>query len=186
MKAFIGALFITTLVWQACAQTSSQGAQAGTAAPALHLYQTLPDAEETKLLRGIITKADILTDTSFGWYQKNLQYFKPNTEAVAAIKPKVGQVQIVLFAGTWCHDSQQILPKYLSTLEAAGFNEEQLTIIACDRAKTTIANLHRAFNITNVPTLVLLKNGKEVGRIVEYGNTALMDAELATLFKKVE
>ncbi len=35
--------------------------------------------------------------------------------------------------------------------------------------------------ITNVPTIIVLKNGKEVGRVVEYGASGKWDEELASL-----
>jgi thiol-disulfide isomerase/thioredoxin len=132
-----------------------------------------------------VDRAQIINDTAFGWYANTLKYFRPNAEAVSTIKGKTDSMYILLFAGTWCEDSQQILPKYLSTLDAAGLPADRVTIVATDRAKTAVANLHKTFGITNVPTLIMLKHGKEVGRIVEYGSTALMDKELAALAEKM-
>jgi thiol-disulfide isomerase/thioredoxin len=149
------------------------------------LYAEAKDRDSTKMLLGFVDRAQITNDTAFGWYANTLKYFKPNAEAVSTIKGKTDSMYILLFAGTWCEDSQQILPKYLSTLDAAGLPADRVTIIATDRAKTTVANLHKTFGITNVPTLIMLKQGKEVGRIVEYGSTALMDKELAALAEKM-
>jgi hypothetical protein len=39
------------------------------------------------------------------------------------------------------------------------------------------------FNIKNVPTIIALKEGKEVGRVVEYGKTGKWDAEVAEIVK---
>lgn len=150
------------------------------------LYQVLPDAEEKKFLMGIITAADIKGDTSFSWYAETLKYYRPNKELVDAFKAKAGQFQLVLFAGTWCHDSQAILPKYIACAEAAGLADSVITIIGTDRQKTTLANLHKVFNVTLVPTMIVMKEGKEVGRITEYGNTGLPDAELAALMGKLD
>jgi thiol-disulfide isomerase/thioredoxin len=150
------------------------------------LYQVLPDAEEKKLFLGILTVADIKGDTSFKWYGETLKYYRPNKELVEAFKAKTGKYQLVLFAGTWCHDSQAIIPKYFACAEAAGLADSVITIIGTDREKSTIANLHKVFNVTLVPTMIVMKEGKEVGRITEYGNTGLPDAELAALLGKLD
>lgn len=157
-----------------------------TASHAQLLYETRPDAEEGKLLYGIIRLQDIKQDTSFKWYAQTLQYYKPNAALVAQLKARAGQLHYVLFTGTWCHDSQAITPKYFACMEAAALPESALTIIATDRDKKTIAGLHSAFGILNVPTLIVMKAGKEVGRITEYGSTGLPDAELADLLSKLQ
>ncbi len=147
------------------------------------LYETLPDAEEKKILKGFITKAQLSEDPDFAWYGETLKYFKPNKEAVAIIAEKAYDYQVLLFLGTWCHDSHQIVPKYLATLEAAEFPDHRMVIIALDRQKNGHGNLHRPLNIVNVPTIMVMKDGLEVGRIVEFGNGERADVQLAALFK---
>jgi thiol-disulfide isomerase/thioredoxin len=151
----------------------------------LNLFEVVPDAEEKKFLKGFISKEQITNDADFAWYQQNLKYAKPNKEYVDIIKPKAYDFQIMLFLGTWCHDSQQILPRYFALLEAAEFPEHRMTLIACDRQKVAPANVNRPLNVTLVPTLIVLKDGKEVGRIVEFGESGLVDKELAELVKKI-
>ena len=41
-----------------------------------------------------------------------------------------------------------------------------------------------AFNVVNVPTIIVMKDGKELGRVVEYGNTGKWDKELADILNK--
>ena len=149
------------------------------------LSGTYPDSAETKILVGFISKQQITEDTVFAWYKQNLKYSRPNKEYVDIIKPKATDFQLILFTGTWCHDSQQIIPKYFTLLEAAGFPEQKMTIIACDRQKNAPANIQRPLNVVNVPTLMVMKDGKEVGRIVEYGESGLPDKELAEIVGKM-
>ncbi|HSC54829.1 MAG TPA: thioredoxin family protein [Phnomibacter sp.] len=149
------------------------------------LFEVLPDSAEKKLLMGIVALQDIKGDTCFAWYPAALKYYKPNAALVKAFKEKAGQFSLLIFTGTWCHDSQQITPKYFACLEAAGIPETAYTIVATDRHKTTIAHLHSVFQVVNVPTIIVLKNGKEVGRIEEYGKTGLPDQELAGLMQSL-
>lgn len=149
--------------------------------PPLQLFEILKDKDSSKMLRGIVTKDQILNDTAFHWYYDNIKYFKPDTNAIKVLQFQKDSINIIVFGGTWCHDTQNLLPKYLSLLEAAQFPEDHLTLIMVDRMKTTINNLQKPFHITNVPTCIVMKNGKEIGRIVEYGKTAFVDKELGDL-----
>ncbi len=152
---------------------------------ALNLYEVVPDSAEKKYLKGFIGKDQITNDADFGWYKENLKYAKPNKEYVDIIKPKAYDFQIMIFLGTWCHDTQQILPKYFALLEAAEFPDHRLVLIACDRQKTEPSKIYRSLNVVNVPTLIVLKDGKEVGRIVEFGASGQVDKELAEIVKKM-
>ena len=57
-------------------------------------------------------------------------------------------------------------------------------MIGVDRSKKTIQHLAEAFGVINVPTIIVMKNGKEVGRVVEYGKYGLYDKELAEILSK--
>jgi thiol-disulfide isomerase/thioredoxin len=152
----------------------------------LKLYEVIPDDKEKKTLRGLLTKEQITKDTAFGWYADNLKYFRPDSTIVKDIRSKADKIEIVLFCGTWCHDSQQLIPKYISTLEAANFPDQKLTIIGVDRAKTTISGLHKVFGLVSVPTIIVMQNGKEVDRVVEFGKTALVDKELGAIIAGIK
>jgi thiol-disulfide isomerase/thioredoxin len=151
----------------------------------LPLFREVFDPEEKKYLLGFITKKQISEDPDFVWYQQNLKYYKPQKKHIEIIKAKAYDFQLVLFTGTWCHDSQQIIPKYFSLLEASEFPDHRMLIIAVDRQKNAPANMQRQFNVVNVPTLIIMKDGKEVGRIVESGETGMPDAELVKIIQNL-
>jgi thiol-disulfide isomerase/thioredoxin len=69
--------------------------------------------------------------------------------------------------GTWCEDSQHQVPGFYQVLEQLKFDEKQVSLIIVDRTKTTPDHLEKDKNITNVPTFIFYKNGKELQRIVE-------------------
>jgi thiol-disulfide isomerase/thioredoxin len=153
-------------------------------AQALKLHTELPDAEEKMILFGQVTKNQIIEDSLFGWYKANAKYAKPPQSTIDAIKKAASKVDVVLFVGTWCHDTQQILPKYFKAMEASGFPEERLTIVATNRSKEAPGGWHRVFKVVNVPTIIVLQDGKELGRISEYGDTGTPDKELGDIFNK--
>jgi hypothetical protein len=53
-----------------------------------------------------------------------------------------------------------------------------------NRAKTSLGNIAKAFNVTLVPTIIVMKEGKEIGRVVEYGKTGKWDKELAEILNQ--
>jgi thiol-disulfide isomerase/thioredoxin len=144
---------------------------------------TINDRKET-VLNGIITKYAIANnDVLKTWYAANQTSYKPDAAVLAAMEAAKGKVQFVIFGGTWCEDTQFILPKFFKLQEQVGIADNTISFYGVDRAKKTLGNLTDAFKITNVPTIIVMKDGKEVGRVVEYGKTGKWDVELAELLK---
>ncbi|WP_078830667.1 thioredoxin family protein [Sediminibacterium ginsengisoli] len=144
-------------------------------------YEVVSDSE-TKVLRGIISRQVIENDTAFAWFKNNMQLGMVDEEAAAIFKEKASSgISLMIFGGTWCHDSQNLLPKFYRMIDKSGFPEKNITLVVVDRNKTAPDNLHVKYNITNVPTFIVLKNGKETGRVVEYGKTGNIEKELADI-----
>ncbi len=137
-----------------------------------------------KILKGIINKDLIKNDTAYKWYAANQKsYLNTDTAIVAGLRSD-STVKYIVFGGTWCEDTQFILPKFFMLQEKSGIADNRITLFGVDRQKQTISNLTAAMNITNVPTIIVMKNGKEIGRVVEYGKTGKWDKELADIVKK--
>jgi thiol-disulfide isomerase/thioredoxin len=142
------------------------------------------DAKGNKILKGIISRKDLESDTAFAWWAQNLKGYVPQSLAVDALK-KNTNIEFIAFMGTWCDDSHTIIPKFYALLDAAGFPQEKVTLIGVDRNKKTLAHLAEALNIINVPTLIVMQNGKEAGRVVEYGKYGLFDKELGEIISSI-
>jgi len=135
----------------------------------------------SKTLKGFISRAELVNDTAFAWYGQHLKGFKPDAAAVTALKSQKDSIHVLVFGGTWCDDTKTILPKVFATLDAAGLPENRLTLLGVDRQKKTLQNLSEAFGVTNVPTFIVLRNGREVGRIVEYGTMGMPEREIGKI-----
>jgi thiol-disulfide isomerase/thioredoxin len=146
-------------------------------------YTSTKDANhpDVTILNGIISKYALQNDSSFKWYTTNKNAYQPDTSVLNAMEAAKEQYQFVLFGGTWCEDTQFILPKFFKLQEQSGVADKNISFFAVDRSKKTIGNLTSAFKITNVPTIIVMKDGKEIGRVVEYGKTGKWDKELADL-----
>ncbi len=73
---------------------------------------------------------------------------------------------------------------FLRSKEASGFPEDRITLYAVDRNKKTKGTIADDYHITNIPTIIVVKDGKEVGRVVEYGKTGKWDKEFADIFSE--
>lgn len=146
-----------------------------------HAYTVNYDELGRKVLLGLLTRTDIENDTSFSWFTKNYNLGKPDAAAVSSFKKHVNDFQVVIFGGTWCEDTQNLLPQFFRLADAAGFSAENISLIGVDHSKKTLDNLEKSFNIVNVPTFIIMKNGKEAGRVVEYGESGEAMKELGKI-----
>jgi thiol-disulfide isomerase/thioredoxin len=140
-----------------------------------------PKHPEQHILRGIINKYVIQNDTVYKWYAASQGYYKGDTAAINAMAKTKGKVHYIIFGGTWCEDTQFILPKFFKLQEMSGVPDAVISMFGVDRNKKTLSDFADAFNIINVPTIIVMKDGKEMGRIVEYGKTGKWDKELADI-----
>ncbi|MCG2614454.1 thioredoxin family protein [Terrimonas sp. NA20] len=141
-------------------------------------FELSKNYDGSKIFKGLITREDVEKDTSFKWYAPNTKGFTPNKKAVEALKQQKDSIQFITFMGTWCEDSHFIIPRFFLLLDAAGYPSSKITLIGVDRNKKTLDNLSESLNIINVPTIIVMKNGKEMGRVVEYGKSGMFDKEL--------
>ena len=148
-------------------------------------YEVLKDNDGGKILKGIISRDILARDTSFKWYAQNAKAYAGGKDAATFGKHK-DRVQVLIFLGTWCEDSQIIIPKLFPFFDAAGFSNDRITVIGVDRNKKSISHITDAFNIINVPTIIVMKEGRELGRVVEYGRYGMVEKELAEIADKDE
>lgn len=143
-----------------------------------------PKHPEVKIARGLVNKYLIQNDTAYKWYSKNQAGYNPDTATINAFEKAKGKYQFVVFGGTWCEDTQFILPKFFKLQEKSGLSDDVITLYGVNRAKNSLGNIAKAFNITLVPTIIVMKDGKEVNRVVEYGKTGKWDKELAEILNR--
>lgn len=138
---------------------------------------------EVTILNGIISKYILQNDASFEWYGSSHSNYTPGKENIDLLEAAKGKIQFIIFGGTWCDDTHYVLPKFFKWQELSGFPDTGISFFGVNRAKKTLGNFAEAFKIINVPTIIVMKDGKEVGRVVEYGTTGKWDTELAELLK---
>jgi thiol-disulfide isomerase/thioredoxin len=107
------------------------------------------------------------------WFTQNFDAYKPDLATVSSLKTALKGIKIKGFMGTWCGDSKRETPRFYKILEQADFNFKNLDLITVNRSKKTPDDLQEGLNIKRVPTFIFYKDGKEIGRYVEYARESL-------------
>jgi len=122
---------------------------------------------EEAIYKGFCTFEDLKNISAFHLDEAADKY-QPSDAAMEALRAKIQDYKIVVFLGTWCEDSHNLIPKLYRVLRESNLNfEESLTIHGLDRAKKGRDEVEQKYNITNVPTIIVLQDDEEKGRITE-------------------
>ncbi|MCZ4318060.1 thioredoxin family protein [Aequorivita viscosa] len=140
--------------------------------------------EESVMLLGKANRKGFQMDAFKSWFNSGYESYSADSEVMQQLKPLLKDVTITLFMGTWCEDSQRETPHFYKILDDTGFDESKLTLITVSEEKTTPQGFESGKNITHVPTIILYKDGNELGRIVEYPIESLEKDMLAILSGK--
>lgn len=82
-------------------------------------------------------------------------------------KLKDDNVKVVIFFGTWCHDSKREIPKALKIFNDIGINDKNIELIAVGLDKKEHLGRASKLNLVYTPTLIFFRGSKEIGRIIE-------------------
>jgi len=129
--------------------------------------------DDAMMLLGKVTREGLKGKEFREWHKQNFQAHLLDTLTIEALKPKLKDISIKVFMGTWCNDSQREVPALFKVLDAANYDYTKLDIIAVSHKKETPNHLEKGMEINYVPTIILYKKGKEIGRYVEFAQENL-------------
>ena len=142
----------------------------------------VPDTiDDNMMLLGIVNQKGFENDNFIEWFKENYNGHILDTLTIKEIKPKLKEVSIKVFMGSWCSDSQREVPALYKVIKEAEFDTANLTMIAVSQEKDTPNQLEKGLNIEYVPTIIFYKNEKEIGRYVELAQETLEKDMLAIL-----
>jgi thiol-disulfide isomerase/thioredoxin len=136
---------------------------------------------EPKDIAGPITRQE-LEAKNFSWMKEGEATEKKRLSSadaemkkkLAALGKKLGATDVEAYVASWCPDTHEQLPVFLSTLDASGAKPKSLKLFALDKRKTYPGYANER-NIERIPTFVFLRDGKEVGRFVETPKKTVLD-----------
>ena len=125
---------------------------------------------------------DLQREESFKWMQEGVEAYQPSAEDISYLKSELSNYHLVVFMGTWCEDSHNLIPKLYKVVTEAGYPAQQLTLYGLDREKKGKGTAHEGYKVLFVPTIIVLSDGKEVGRITETVRKSV-EADLSAIIK---
>jgi thiol-disulfide isomerase/thioredoxin len=147
-------------------------------------YTESKDTEGDGLIyNGRLSFNDLDKEASFTWLKTGREEYRPDAKAVDYLRMYVNAYKIVVFLGTWCDDSHDLIPKLEKVLSLLNYPQSQLVMYGVDRAKTTNGGEQKTYAVKFVPTIILYQGDREIGRITESVNKSI-EADLAAIIKK--
>lgn len=92
---------------------------------------------------------------------------QPDPTVAAALARVAPGAEVRIYLGTWCGDSRREVPRLWKAFDLAGELPFRVTHVGVDRSKEAPGSLLDGVDLEYVPTIVVLRDGREVGRIVE-------------------
>ncbi len=151
-------------------------------------YEISKDRKNERVVyKGIFTYRDLEQEPTFSWLPKGMDEYKPNADAVAYLRNNLTHYKLLVFMGTWCGDSHDLLPRLYKILADLNISYENIMLVGMDRDKTTTTKtgkkLVKKYKVSLLPTIVILNDeNEEAGRITESVNKS-MEEDLVQIMK---
>ena len=137
------------------------------------------------MLLGRQTKSQLRQEPFNSWFDEEYNSYEYDPQVLKELKKNnLNTCHITVFFGTWCGDTHRELPRLIKVLDAAKFPEEKLTLIAVNRKIETPNGEDVPYNIRRVPTIIVKKYDKEMGRIIEMTQSGSIETDLLNIIKK--
>ncbi len=132
---------------------------------------TTPSATELPILVGRVSRAEI--ENAPGWEGLSVADYAPDEEALTALRKSGDEIEVLVVLATWCPDSQRELPRFFRVVDDAGIDAARIQYVSVDRDKRDPDGIAAQWKVQYVPTFIVLRDGADVGRIVERPNGTL-------------
>lgn len=129
--------------------------------------------QQNKMGNILIGKTDFQTVLALPEFTQISNPYSFNDDAIRQLSNKLYDYSIVCFIGTWCEDSHVLIPIFFEVLQKCHYPIDKVLLYAVDRDKKTTNGAEAPYNITFVPTIIILKDEMEKGRIVEQPQLSL-------------
>ncbi len=133
-----------------------------------------------KILVGEVTPQNIWDEIP-DWKAEYMIY-QPDSEVVQRLHAIQQDVDIVCVMGIWCPDSRAGVPSFLKALHEAHNPHLKITIYAVDRKLQDPSKSAEKYGVKRVPTFIVFRDGKEIGRMVEIPETTF-EADLLEILQ---
>lgn len=144
-----------------------------------NINQEVLDIDGEPILLGMIDRAGLMRENYRSWFQTSYDNHQPDPAVLEDMRGRMADKQFVIFLGTWCTDSHREVPHFFKIADALGIAESQIQMYAVtndpQKYRTTPQGYENGWDIELVPTIIMLQDGQELGRIVEASYPSLVE-----------
>jgi tetratricopeptide (TPR) repeat protein len=139
------------------------------------------------MLVGVLEPEDLRQEPFAEWFDSGYGDYEVGPAALAQLSEAAADdsLSVEIFLGTWCQDSQREVPRVLRVLDEARFPGSRVTLYGLSDHpgvfKTTPGGHEQELLVHRTATIVVLRNGVELGRLVEKPSATLEEDLLAIL-----
>ncbi|MCB0495275.1 MAG: thioredoxin family protein [Cyclobacteriaceae bacterium] len=141
------------------------------------INQETVNFEDETILIGKVNWEGLTKPPFNDWFRPNYMHYVVDSTVLKALKGKLNDIEIVVFLGTWCSDSQQEVPEFYKIMDYLQYDVNKMEVVALEKLedKRMVSPQHEeeGYGITHVPTFIFKRKGKEIGRITEYPEKTL-------------
>lgn len=150
-------------------------------------------SDGSRVVLGKVTREDISSAIA-GWDAEYFEY-KPDENILGELSGRLDGVSFVVIFGTWCSDSRQEVPRFWRIMDAIGYPIENIEHFAVESSRSLAdrfltetllqwsRKMREYYDVRAVETIIVYRNGVEIGRIVEAPNLSIEKDLLAILEK---
>lgn len=135
---------------------------------------------EQNVITGITDVRVLERSIGYRWFKDGYFNYQANVSAINVIKAMPNDIQFVVFAGTWCEASQNLLPRFYKVMDIAGVPKQRITLCFLDRDKRSPQGIENNYAVYTTPVFIILQKGVEIGRISESVNQSI-EGDIADL-----
>jgi hypothetical protein len=142
-------------------------------------------AAQSKQLKGEFKMKELLADSAFAWFHNGVNRYDANATMVNYIKSNKDKIQLVALVNTTDEASQNLLGRFYKVMILASVPEESIHMYGADNSGNTGNQVADGYKIKRVPTILVMRDGKEEGRIS--GNSKeSVEQDLAQIIMKMD
>ncbi|MDP4151379.1 MAG: hypothetical protein Q8927_19460 [Bacteroidota bacterium] len=150
------------------AKLAPQSAQAAQAS--VHDLEA-KDSHGNPMLLGSCDRARLEQPPYDSWFVRNYRDYPIDSATADRLREALRGKRFTIFMGTWCGDSRREVPRMFRILDYCGVPASAIRLIMVSPAdsdyKQSPGHEERGLNLFRVPDLLIYRDGKEMGRVVE-------------------
>jgi hypothetical protein len=139
--------------------------------PGNTLNKRITDENGFPELMGACTRAGLLQAPFNSWFVKNYDDYSVDSVTAGKLRTSLAGKRFRIFMGTWCGDSRREVPRIFKILDYCGIDSAAIQLVMVSASDSTYkqspGHEERGLDIFRVPDLIVLDQGREIGRIVE-------------------